>query len=268
MAGHFETTGFSDDTLMQRVVIEALQELAGNSIHVEPTTNLVQLERDLGDSLFHLELMMHVEEHLGLQMSFEEWAAFYRYRSLADSSASDSQQLYREWERDVVPALTVSALVDFIRERCVSVSFEPIRVLGSPPCAAAGYFVGMSELARQVRPDVERFGPSTPITQVLPAHSLRIFWRRLSRVAGRSLPQLSFWLNHLANVLLVASSLCLVMGVLVDWAFLAAVWLLCVKGILSGMWLHRRANPLPRGIVTFGDLARYLAKEQEPAAES
>ena len=155
----------------------------------------------------------------------------------------------------------VSAFADFIRARIKPIPFEPISVLGSEPCPAAGYFVGMSELVQQIRPDVERFGLSSQITRVLMPHRLRIFWRRLSRAANRSLPPLTSWLNHLANVLLIAAAACLLFGVFVDWAFLATVWLLCVKVIQFGWWLRKRANPLPRGIVTFGDLSRHLASE-------
>jgi acyl carrier protein len=255
---------------VQRVVIDVLQKLANyerNPVQVEPDTNVVQLERDLADSLFWLDLMIDIEDQLGIRLSQEEWFSFYQLPHR--ETVVDARKAVDDWERDVVPTLTVAALANFIRERYVPVSFEPVSVLGSPPCPAAGYFVGMSELVQQVRPDAERFGPSTPITHILPSHSLRVFWRRLSRAASRSLPELSFCLNHLANLLLFLSAACLAFGVLVDWAFLAAVWLLCLKGIQFGWWLHRRANPLPQGIVTFGDLARHLAGQKEiPARRS
>ena len=269
MTNEFETTTQDDDFVLRAVIAAVQQVTDDNSVamKVEPTTNFVQLQKDLGDSLFHLEMVIRIEQELGIRLSDEEWSVFYR--SPVCSAAIDRSQTSEDWERDVVPTLTIAALADFFRERCVPVSFEPVSVLGSPPCPAAGYFVGMSELVQQVRPNAERFGPSSPINQVLPSHSLSIFWRRLSRAAGRSLPELSFWLNHLANALLIASAACLAFGVLVDWAFFAAVWLLCLKGILFGWWLHRRANPLPQGIITFGDLARHLAGQKEiPAPRS
>ena len=269
MANGFEAAE-SDGDVVQRAVIDALQKLADDEkvyMEVGPATNVVQLERDLADSLFMLEMKMGIEDQLGIRLTQEEWCAYYQFPK--NESAVDANRAWNDWERDVVPTLTVAALAEFVRERYVPVSFEPVSVLGSPPCPAAGYFVGMSELVQRVRPDAERFGPSTPITHVLPSRSLQVFWRRLSRAAGRSLPELSFWLNHLANVLLIVSAACLAFGVLVDWAFLAAVWLLCLKGIQFGWWLHRRANPLPQGIVTFGDLARHLAGQKEiPASRT
>ncbi len=263
MANGSETTVPNGDDVL-RAVIDALQKLAEDNLVVGPSTNVVELERNSGDSLFLMEMVRNIEEQLGIQMTQEEWMVFFRWPN--DSLPTSVVQTHREWEREVAPALTVAALAEFVRERYVPVSFEPVSVLGSPPCPAAGYFVGMSELVQQVRPDAERFGPSTPIIHVLPSHSLSVFWRRLSRAAGRSLPELSFWLNHLANALLIASAACLAFGVLVNWAFFAAVWLLCLKGILFGWWLHRRANPLPQGIVTFGDLARHLAGQKEISA--
>lgn len=240
-------------------VVESLQCAIGDSEVLEPTTNLIEYLRRTGawDDVDMADLMYRIGKEFGLSFSTEEVVKFF-YPPIDGKFPTN-----KAWEREVVPTLTVAALVDFVRERYVLVSFEPISVFGSPLCPAAGYFVGMSELVQQVRPDAERFGPSTPITRVLPSHSLATFWRRLSRAAGRSLPPLSYWLNHLANVLLVASAACLAFGVLANWAFFAAVWLLCLKGILFGWWLHRRANPLPRGIVTFGDLARHLAGQKE-----
>ncbi|MBC8114199.1 MAG: hypothetical protein H7062_07470 [Candidatus Saccharimonas sp.] len=246
-------------------VVESLQCAIGDSEVLEPTTNLIEYLRRTGawDDVDMADLMYCIGQEFGLSFSNEEGMEFF------NPSIGGQRRTDEAWEQEVAPKLTVAALTDFVRERYVPVSFEPVSVLGSPRCPAAGYFVGMSELVQQVRPDAERFGPSTPITQVLPSHSLSVFWRRLGRAAGRSLPELSFWLNHLANALLVASAACLVFGVFVNGAFLAAVWLLCLKGIQFGWWLHRRANPLPQGIVTFGDLARHLAGQKEiPAPRS
>jgi len=255
-------TSSSYDVVVNAVV-ESSQKLAGKDIEIEPDSNLVALLREIDDSLDLLELVMGIEDRLDIVLSLDEVSQFF-WPKLTDG------QISREvWEREVVPTLTVAAFADFIHRRMQPILFEPVSVLGSPPCQAAGYFVGMSELVEQVRPNAERFGPSTSITAVLPSQHLQTFWGRLSRAAGRSLPPLSFWWNRLATALLIASAACLVFGVLVNWAFLAAVWLLCLKGIQFGWWLHRRANPLPQGIVTFGDLARHLAGQKEiPAPRS
>ena len=155
---------FDDDPVLQGV-IAALQSVAGHDLEVGPTTNLLELERDFADSQFHSEFICNVEERLGILLTHEELSAFYKL-------PQDASTPFREWERRVAPTLSVVAFADFIRERFVPVSFEPISVLGSPPCPAAGYFEGMRELVRQIRPTAERFGPSTPITTVLRSGTL------------------------------------------------------------------------------------------------
>lgn len=256
--------------IVLRTVIETLREAADievgpGMVDINPETNLMGLVRDSGvfDSIGSYFFFTEIEDKLGISITDPEMLAFLAYPT------PNSSMTHEAWERDVVPKLTVAAYADFIRKRYVPPSFEPVSVLGSPACPAAGYFVGMSEIVEQIKPDVERFGPSTPIASVLPTHQLTTFWMRLSRAADRSLPKLSFWLNRLANVLLIGSAACLLFGVFVDWAFLAAAWMLCVKGLLFAKWLYRRANPLPRGIVTFGDLSRYLAGQKEiPPSQS
>ena len=249
------TRQFSDDEVL-RGVIDSLQSMAGKNCDVDATTNLVEFEEDLGDSLFHMEMVACLEERLGIRLSHEEMIAFYQLGEINDSKH------YEKWRQTIAPKVTVTALVTFLRDRFKSVSFEPVSVLGSPPCPAAGYFVGISNIVQQIHPEAPRFGPSTPIRKVLSNTRLRVFWNRLSWSAKQSLPPLSFWLNHLANALLIISIGFLVFGIMVDWAILASVWLLCLKGLQIGWWLHRRANPLPHGIDTFADLSRYLARKR------
>ncbi len=260
MTSDFEFLQSDHDVVLQTVLDCVRDELEDFKVKgIVPDSDLVELDKKyaLFMSLCFNAFIMKLEDKLGVQWTHEEIREIFHpiWESPERTSTGDGG--------NTPSKLTIAALADFIRVRIKPVSFEPVSVLGSPPCPAAGYFVGMSELVQRVRPDAERFGPSTPIMHVLPSRSLQVFWWRLSRAAGRSLPELSFWLNHLANVLLIVSAACLAFGVLVDWAFLAAVWLLCLKGIQFGWWLHRRANPLPQGIVTFGDLARHLAGQKE-----
>lgn len=241
-------------------VIETLQSLAGDDLNVDASTNLVEFEEQVCDSLLHLEIVMGVEERLAFQLGFDEVLEFYQFPAAPAESMS-----IEVWRKQVVPALTVAAFAEFIRERYDPVSFEPISLLGSPPCPAAGYFRGITEIVRHINPETERFAPSTPIRDVLPNGRLRLLWWRLNRATNQSLPPLSFWLNHLANGLLFVSLGCLAFGIMVNWAFLASVWLLCLKGLQFGWLLRRKANPLPQGMVTFGDLARYLAGKRAPS---
>ena len=205
------TRRFEDDEVL-RAVIDTLQEIAGNDPKVDASTNLVDFEEEVCDSLFHEDMILCIEERLGIRMVHEELRTFYQFPNGIDNSMP-----YEKWRNTVALTLTVSALADFLRERYKPVSFEPISVLGSPPCQAAGYFVGMSDIVQQIHPEAGRFGPSTSIRTVLPNRRLRVFWSRLSRAADKSLPPLSFWLNHLANALLIISIGFLTFGIMVNW---------------------------------------------------
>lgn len=255
------TIGMRDDVVFNAIV-KSLWKLAGKEIEIFADSNLSSLIREIDDSLGLLEFSLYLEDELGVVLDREEIGAFFW-----PQYARDRVLTYKQWISEIEPQLTIASFADFLRQRYEPPSFEPVSVLGSPPCPAAGYFVGMSEIVEQIKPDVERFGPSTPINGVLSSYQLTTFWMRLSRAAHRSLPQLSFWLNRLANVLLIGSAACLLFGVFVDWAFLAAAWMLCLKGLLFAKWLHLRANPLPKGIVTFSDLSRYLAGQKEIPAQ-
>jgi hypothetical protein len=238
-----------------QVLIESLQEMIPDEVEITADSNVIELDRayDFFGSLEVFEWQMLIEERLCVGISTPEMAEFF--------IPSTWNLGWDEWNRTIVPQLTVGALAEFILERASRISFEPVSILGSPPCAAAGYFQGMTGLVQSIRPHAPRFGPSTPIRHVLSNSELRRFWRRLSR-STRPLPPLEFTLTNLANAILIGSSLLLIFGVMVDWAILAMVWMICLKGISFGCWLRRRVHPLPLGIVTFGDLARHQARYQ------
>lgn len=243
------------------VVISTLQELATEPIEINSASNLVDLFKEVDDSLGLFEFIHELQDRLCIRLSQEELSTFFW-----PNDENGKPQPYEAWQHEVAPGLTVSAFARWLQPRIKPVSFEPVSVLGSAPCAAAGYFLGMSELVRQLAPSSERFGPSTPIDHVLTSGLLREFWRRLSRASQRPLPPLKYWLNHLANVLLIGALSCILFGVVVDWAFLTAIWMLCLKVLLISWQLRKQANPLPTGIVTFGDLSRYLSRQSITAS--
>lgn len=235
-----------------KIVIDKLQWLGGTNYEVTPDTSLVEFERETGSSLLMLELRWELEEQLAFYVSDELWLTFIQ---LPGGSID-----WKRWEKEVAPKLTVRAFAEFIDAMSAKVSFEPISLLGASPCPVAGYFIGMTTLVQQMAPATPRFGPSTPIRNILKSRrELRLFWKRLERTSGLALPHLSFWLIQIADVLLVVSTGYLLFGVMINWAFLATFWILLVKCLLVCQTLYQRVNPMPRGILTFGDLARHLA---------
>jgi acyl carrier protein len=101
---------------------------------IGPDSDLVELDKKyaLFESLGFDELIMTLEDKLGVQWTPEEIREIFCpiWHSAASTSAAGGD--------DTPSTLTVAALTDFIRVRIKPVSFEPVSVLGSPPCPAAG----------------------------------------------------------------------------------------------------------------------------------
>lgn len=196
----------------------------------------------------------------GLTCSWEEWE-FFLGKHIQDDS---------EWEKTIAPKLTFRALADFIRERLNPISLEPMTLLGKP-CLTAGVFRALEKLAKQIKPKINCFAPSTPIRARLRGIRLHCFWSQLRWMIEDQLPpppHIPFRSWYFLNRLLVKLNVKLGIGLLI------ALLTKDVKGLLAGAavtcalfipvgvlaaFINARMNPLPEGIETFGDLARVLA---------
>lgn len=155
MSAAFHARKLAKETVVQ-ILLDALRTLIGNGVELTADSNVIELDREylLFDSLEILEWQMLIEEQLDLGLSTAEIEEFFVPGGWAAHGS------WNQWNREVAPRLTVSALAEFILDRVTRIKFEPVSILGSPPCPAAGYFVGMSELVKTIRPNTERFGPS------------------------------------------------------------------------------------------------------------
>src|SRR6185436_2658533 len=109
-------------------VVESLRKLGAQELDIGADSNLVALMREIGDSIELFDLVMEIEDGLDIALSQEEISRFFWPK------APGSPRSFQQWEREVVPSLTVAAFVDFIHQRMQPISFEPVSVLGSPPC--------------------------------------------------------------------------------------------------------------------------------------
>lgn len=240
-----EMVGENDEEIV-RALIAALESIVGTDFDITPSTNLVDLERETHESLLIFETISEFEEKTGLYLRDFEWINFYRDDSI---KKDDSEAV-------VAPRSTVQDLAEFIQLRTSRISYAPVRLCATRPCAAAGYFLGMTKLLHQTVRNTPEIGPSTPIRQILKSRSdLRLFWERLERTTGHILPQLSFWVIEIADVLIFMSMVYLPIVARLSWALLA-IPVIC---LFISREIYRRGNPLPTGILTFGDLARHLA---------
>jgi len=171
-----------------------------------------------------------------------------------------------EWEKTIAPRLTFRALAEFIREKLEPISFEPITMLGKP-CLTAGVFRGLERLTKQIDPKVRQFAPSTPIRARLRGFRLRSFWSKLQWIMEDQLPdppQITFRSRGCLHSLIFK----------LGTGLLIALWQRDLAGLLEGLgvtvalfipvgvvvaFINAQLNPLPKGIETFGDLARVLA---------
>jgi hypothetical protein len=203
-----------------------------------------------------LDVIYRIEREFGFCCPGEEW------NSLLGLPAPDPD----EWERVVAPRLTFRALADFILERLTPISFEPITLLGKP-CLTAGVFRGLEQLAGQVHPSVTQFGPSTPIRQRLRGLRLHRYWSRLRWIVNDQLPpprqvtlRLQGFVRSLSFKGLIGGLIAMWRGDLFELAVgfvLTFPFLFIVAYVVE--FINLQLNPLPEGIETFGDLARFLA---------
>lgn len=204
-----------------------------------------------------------LDEVIGdLECLFDFSAPAKDWENLFGCHVQDGQ----EWESTGGARCTFRGLADFIGERLTPISFEPVMLLGRS-CLTAGVFRGLQQLAVQVHPRVGRFAPSTPIRRCLRGVQLRRFWNRLRWMIEDQLPP-PRTLHFRSKWFVKSLFLKILIPVLIalwrrDWngimvALLFTFALVAPVGLILD-FINNRLNPLPKGIETFGDLARVLA---------
>jgi hypothetical protein len=143
---------------------------------------------------------------------------------------------------------------------------RPMRILGKH-CTPAGAFAAIQQIMVRLTPSCQRFGPSTPIDDVLPRGSQKHkLWRRANYAAQGALPRLlpppdpSWWLA-VCSYGLLATLLRICVLDCYSSSFTLAIPLWIVLLLIWGITADLRDKPLPNQIRTFGDLARAMAGE-------
>jgi hypothetical protein len=223
-----------------------------------------------------LEFLRDMASCLNLERNEGRWAAWLKLRGEASWSKRRREEAWEAWQREVAPALTVRALAEYIARRAVGQSLAPATVFGVT-CAKAGVFLGLCDM-----PEVAglRVAPSTPLQVLGRSSRIQNLWRRLEWVSGVKLPAtrgveaagmsslgdvvwaLTCFASPIAAILALVSTYDVMGGACVLTALLAGF------GELIGGWCvaDRLHNPLPQGVVSFGDLARLVAMRLEPGA--
>jgi hypothetical protein len=208
-------------------------------------------ELDFGDFL------QDVEDELGFEFDRQELDRFF---------GQDPKMSREAWEEHIGPQLTFGRLADLVAPRAVPLRMRPMRILGKH-CTPAGAFAAIQQIMVRLTPSCQRFGPSTPIDDVLPRGSQKHkLWRRANYAAQGALPRLlpppdpSWWLA-VCSYGLLATLLRICVLDCYSSSFTLAIPLWIVLLLIWGITADLRDKPLPNQIRTFGDLARAMAGE-------
>jgi acyl carrier protein len=252
----------SGETYTQEQILSGIRilwrEMLNCDSPINPDMSLIAQLKDEGifDDIDFADMLFRLEILFGFKCRMKEWEHFLGF---------DIRDI-NEWERTLAPRLTFRALADFVRERLEPIALEPVSLLGKP-CLTAGIFRGLQQLAEQIDPKVRQFAPSTPIRSRLRGFRLQLFWSRLRWMIEDQLPpprQFTFRSRGFFHSLLFK----------LGAGLLIALWKRDLTGLLEGIgvtftlfiplgvivaFINTHLNPLPKGIETFGDLARVLA---------
>jgi len=176
---------------------------------------------------------------------------------------ADEESVRKWWELGRYDSdLTNRQLAEWIVDRIPRHRFESVNIAGVD-CLPAGIFWGMRDLLKRSHPHLE-CAPSTPLVDRLTGADLDEFWNGLRTQTRAVVPALVWPYRWFASaVTLVGILLGFIGGIFSPiasgqfWAFVKAGW-----GIA---WYGNRLEKtcvLPDDIITFGDLARHLARAQ------
>ena len=208
------------------------------------------------DDPFHPIPVLHeaLTAILGLSASLDEMIEFLNAREVREGRAT-----FVRCDR------SAGEFAEWLLQRSRFPPMGAANICGKD-CKAAGVFLGLTEIARELRPDADRIAPSTPLLDIVSIEDLVVFWERTHLSAGRSVPNLrsgAFVGCSSFAVSLVAAAVVGLRGS----PIIAVLLAVCGYG---GMWLvewrasaRRESDPenriLPKGVRTFGDLARAIA---------
>lgn len=198
-----------------------------------------------------------IERFFGFRSPDDDWTAFFGF-DVAERSMD-------EWDRTVAPRLTFGALARFVAERApVVATFGSTTVFGRP-CAPAGAFLGIRQVANNATGRHLRFPPSARIIDVMRGHELDRFWTYLRWMTECSIPELPRFWREVTGVTGCLGAL----AVIVAWTCTSLtsnpVGVLSTLGVGLGCYVlagayKRLANPLPSQLVTFRDLSMSIVK--------
>lgn len=220
-------------------------------------------DHDVWDDLDLADLIYRIEHCFDFTCPREQWGSLFGVPSTGLTAD--------QWEQRFGDPLTFRRLAQFIAEHLPPLpTFEPTTILNDTS-TAAGAFLDIQSTLQQMNLTVEPFGPSTRLRDRLSPRQCTQLYERLRWLSANRLPRprTTFW-----TILVCALFLTVPAGFIVYPAltahFFPTLWLiipLSMLGIVAtfaaviflALQITRIDNRLPRGIVTFRDLAELIA---------
>jgi acyl carrier protein len=209
------------------------------------------------------DVIHDIEELFDFHCPEEEWRRFL------GSDVHDPD----EWQETVGPHFTFGGLAELIIENTDAISLGPTLVLGQS-CKTAGVFSGIEQLAQRIMPKVALFTPNTLIRSRFRGRRLDELWCKLRWMSLDRLPPLSrpkYGSVFSWNLLIGGGAILLAIAwgliPIFSWRLLYAIFFL-VGLYYAAAAFYFISNPLPKGISTFGELARVIADDTDNETRS
>lgn len=266
---------------------DILNEMSGTSVPIEESTRIgPHLKRIApGDSLDLLSFAWNFERRFDAPIGDEDWRFVY------GSGLCDTFQEFKERYGDF-DAMSFGALAELLVLSASGDLDHPITVRAAKS-NPAGAFKELEQVARNVSRRIKPFEPETDILDRFRGGSLRRFWSQLRILSNHRIPPLvspapARFLKQARNVcfgiLLIAllGAVCAAVGVRIlgeqseigivslklgVYGLVLTIGLLALVGVLSMIRnlfksLQSDESRLPSGIITFGDLADFIAGDR------
>lgn len=270
----------SDEQVL--VVLRSLRHIWGDALWIDetdfpsdPSESLHDyFERTIAeDSLSLLSLTFALERLSERRVTREQvamWLNPPEIQSLTDKELAES--CYAD-QVDLNETRGLRGLAEWVWQHCPMLRIEPYRI-GSHESLAAGVYVALESVTKQIVPDVRPFGPSSPVLGVIPRKRLETLAAQIECISGLA-PDLiwnvlqippkkaiSIWIAMPIALLLMSvyvvfcingfsdiSAFCLAVGAIV-FPFVL-IRLFANDGIIGSRYLRQ---------ATFGELSRAIAR--------
>ncbi len=270
-----------------RLMQDILNEMSGKSVPIEESTRIgPHLKRIVpGDSLDLLDFAWRFERRFDAPIGDEDW------RFTHGSGLCDTFQEWKEVYGDV-DAMTFGALAELLVLSTSGDLNHPITVRAAKS-NSAGAFKELEQLARNMSRSVKPFEPETSILDRFRSTLLRRYWSQLRVLSNHRIPPLISpapvrflkWARNVCGGFLLISllvALCAAVGVRILgeqselgivslklglYGIVLTIGLLALVGALALIRnllksLQSDESQLPSGIVTFRDLADFIAGDR------